>query len=570
MTFALRRSSLPCRRANVDTKAHVALAIGTDIVPLSHSTTITSPPRQVAADDSAVPSPAATSLRPLAAVVAVAAVVTFPTLGFDFVLYDDDYLVYRNSAIRDLGNIASFFDPWADREQMGSEYLPLTTLSFAIDYALFGLDPRGFHATNAVLYILLCSAVYLLLRQLGVRPWGAAIGAALFAVHPLHTENFAWIAERKGLLSGVFALFAVSSYIAFRRRGDGVRWLCLSILCYLGAFLSKYTAASLPAVLLAYEVLFVRGDGSARRWARVGVTLLPFAVIGAALTWLVIGIGHAHAIVKTHDSPLVSAAQNDPIILLHYVRLLFLPLHQCAFYLWPTRTGWEAAAFFGYGVVAVMLALAWKSRLRAPLLAFAIAWFLAFLLPVLNVVPKGLHLAERYLLLPSVALSLLAAVASEAWAPLWSGRPRLRRTALALAVLALVTLGSLSLSRGEVWRDSFRLWNETLAHPMANPAAYNQLGLAQLTQASDPHRAADVFELGLTDMQRRGTPSSPLALELRFHLILSYLESARVDEARREWELLQRISRESAEKMDARIAGWRRDLEQHYPQLFSR
>lgn len=521
----------------------------------------------------------ATNLRAVAAPIAVvlaSLTVSVHTIGFDFVLYDDDYLVYNNPVIRDLGNVPLFFDPTADRTWMGSEYLPVTTLSFALDYALYARSPHGFHATNVALYALCSLLLYLVLRRFTSDAWSAAVGAILFAVHPLHTENFAWVAGRKSLLNGVFTLASFFAYMRFRMRGDDRRWYSAALLSYVLAFFSKYTAVSLPGALLAYDLLFHHREGS---WSRkrlfatlkqTAAGVLPFLVVGAGLSVLAVRIGIQHEIVAPRPGALWSSAVNDPIILLHYLRLLFFPVDQCAYYLWPLRASLTLPAVVGYAVVGALLGAAWLLRRRAPLVSLAVLWFFALLVPLLNFFPKVPEMAERYLFQSSIALSFLAVWAWNTTRTRTAERPRIRCGALITLVGAVVVLGLASLARSPTWKDSYSLWGRTLEHPMASPIAYDQLGLAHLTIGKDPDASIEVFETGIEDVRRRGTGDSHLAMELRFHLTLAHLESGQLDRARNTWGELERLCTGGKDpSAKSLLATWRRDLERHYPELDS-
>ncbi len=521
-------------------------------------------------------SPARSSaLAPALAVLLAAVAVSAPTIGFDFVLYDDDYLVYRNPVLRDLRNFPLFFDPRADRTWMGSEYLPVTTLSFALDYAIYGRSPHGFHATNVALYTVCCWLLYLVLGRFTAHSWAAAAGAILFAVHPLHTENFAWVADRKSLLNGVFTLISLLAYMRFRMRGDDRRWYAAALLAYLLAFFSKYTAVSLPGALLAYDLLFHVEAGPWNRkrllstLRRAASSVLPFFVVGAGLSVLAVSIGERHEIVSPRRDALWSAAINDPIIVLHYLRLIFFPVDQCACYLWPLRASLTLPAVLGYAVIGCLLGAAWVLRRKAPLVSFAVLWFFVLLVPLLNLVPKVTGMAERYLFQPSIAVSFVMVWAWTAAHSRCAGRARLRHGALAGVVGLLIVLAVASVSRSSIWRDSFSLWARTLEHPMASPTAYDQLGLAHLTLGKDPEAAIEVFRAGIENVQQRGTGGSRLAMELRFHLTLAHLASGEPVRAREVWQDLEGLCAASRDPALANLlAGWRLDLERHYPAMF--
>ena len=431
------------------------------------------------------------------------------------------------------------------------------------------------------LYALCCSLLYLVLRRFTERAWVAAAGAILFAVHPLHTENFAWVAGRKSLLNGAFTLGSVLAYMKFRTEDDDRRWYAAALLLYILAFFSKYTAVSLPGALLAYDLLFRREERHGRRrpWSRGRVVstlkdqaagVLPFLVVGAGLSVMAVKIGVRHEIVTPREDALWSSAVNDPIILLHYLRLLFFPVDQCAYYLWPLRESLTLPAVIGYLVAGSLLGAAWVARRSAPLLSLAVLWFFALLVPLLNFLPKVPEMAERYLFQPSIALSFALVGLCGITRARALERPGLRYGGIAGLAGVLVVLGLASVSRSFTWKDSYSLWGRTLEHPRASPTAYDQLGLAHLTLQKDPQAATRVFQAGIAEVHRRGRGDSTLALELRFHLILALLEAGEIERAREVWSELEQLGAASGDPgQSGFVAGWRRDLARHYPALFS-
>ena len=497
-------------------------------------------------------------------VLLVALAVSVASVGFDFVVYDDDYLVYRNKTIQDLENLPEFFDPTADRTDMGPEYLPLATTSLALDHALFGLRPAGFHSTNVVLYALGCVLLLLVLLRLFENRHAALFGALVFAVHPIHTESFAWVSERKTLLNAVFVLLSLWGYIRFRNL-QSYRWYAFALATFVLAFMSKYTAASFPLALVAYDLSL--GSRPGRSLASTFLPCLPFFAVSAAMTWIAMDVASRYQIVKPVEGHFMSQLANDPVIVLHYLRLLFLPVEQCAYYLWPLASGFSLSGAVGYLVILLLVAAFWGLRHRAPAIGFACAWFLILLLPVLNFVPKGLWVAERYLFLPSIALSLAAA-----WLVTWFGRrfgtPDRRRALVAAGVVVISVLGSACVMRSFVWSDSVSLWEDTLSHPLGNPTAYDQLGVYYLTVARQPGKAERVFEAGLREMDIRKTPASGLALRMRFHRILCCLMVSDEERARNEWlELGELLARQRDPGVTTEYSRWRDDLARLSPRV---
>lgn len=458
-------------------------------------------------------------------VVLVALAVSAGTIGFDFVLYDDDYLVYANPAVQDLSNVPAFWRPDVDRSRMGSEYLPLVTTSFALDWWLWSGSPRGFHLTNVVLYALGCLAAWCYLRRLLRNDAAAAVGAALFAAHPTHAESFAWVAERKGLLAMLLAFTALTLHERARAAGAAT---------YALALLSKATTVTLPAVVLARE----RWRGADRR--RAAGAAAPWFVLAAFATGLTLWLASQARLLRPEALPLAGRVLLDAELFTRNVQLLLAPGDHCAFLTWPVPRAPSGRALVGLVLAATIAVAAWRVRRRDPALAFAGLWFFATLLPVMNLAPKGVPAADRYLLLPSFALAI---VAGRLWQRSAGLAPRGRRLVRLGLVGVVVIFGVRCAARSLVWRDSFTLWRATLTHRDHDPGAWDQLGLAHLQLRRDPRAAASTFALGLRELQQRRAGDSSLALTLRQHRALALKVAGDAAGARQELARAEALAR---------------------------
>src|SRR5262244_2148326 len=210
---------------------------------------------------------------PLVAFVATA-LVFLPALGGGFIDWDDGSLLVRNPWYRGLGraNLAWMFST----VRMG-HWMPLTWLSFGFDYMVWGMNPLGYHLTNVALHSSAAAVLYVVTKRvlrvaLSARPlgdgWlraGALVAALAFGLHPLRVESVAWITERRDVLSGLFYLLTISTYLRYvERRSRGAYWA--SVGCFALALMSKSITASLPAVLLLLDVYPLRRLGGRAGW----------------------------------------------------------------------------------------------------------------------------------------------------------------------------------------------------------------------------------------------------------------------------------------------------------------
>ena len=400
------------------------------------------------------------SLRtPLLLVVGAALLAFAAALHGSFVNWDDAWLIVRNPYIRGLSHLPEILDPFGDRVLMGAEYLPVRDLSNVVDHFLFGVEPTGYRLGNWLLHGLAAGLAYVLLLEALRSPGAALAGALLWAVHPLHAEVVAWASARKDLLNAVFALLAAVLHLRAVRRGDrGPAWGAAG--AFLLASLSKTSAAALPFVLAAWEVM--AGDRAIPLRARVGTALrraapmMAVAAAGAALNgW--------HQSRSTVHAPWRGGNWLTNLFVmagvhLRYLRQAALPSGMAADYAVDEEGAASAANLAGVAVLAAGLAgTAWLA-LRRPRAGMAALWWFGLLLPVSNVlVPIANVSADRYLFLPSLGACALLG--------LGGGGRRARRPRPAGGALAAVAAAFALLAARQclVWRDGVSLWENAAA-----------------------------------------------------------------------------------------------------------
>lgn len=421
----------------------------------------------------------------MALVVAVALAASASGLGNGFAL-DDVPIVQRHEVVHSLSRWWEIFgSPYWPPERGGGLYRPLPMLVWAAQWTLGGGSPWPFHAVNVVLYAVLAAVVLRLMRALVADERAALVGAALFAAHPVHVEAVANVVALTELMAAVPMVFAVAWFVERRRAGAlGGRDVVVLCGCYAAASLSKENGTMLPLLLVAAEVVLMRGTGPWRERARRSLPLMA-GLMAVAAGYLVLRAHALHAVKGEYPHvvwavvPTLTRELTMLGVAMEWLRLLFWPARLSAEYTPPhirliDHWSWALlpAAILVYGVKSFMV-VAFR---RAPLVAFASAWIVVTLFPVSNTfVVAGLILAERTLLLPSVAAMLavawLAQVALEWEAP----RAAVLRGAGAATVMALVALGTWrSAERGPVWRDNETLFRQTVADaPQSYRARYN-------------------------------------------------------------------------------------------------
>jgi Flp pilus assembly protein TadD len=354
------------------------------------------------------------------------------SLWQDFAPIDDTLLVRENLAVRGLSwaNIVYVFTHY-DPEI----YIPVTFLSFQINYALGGLDPFGFHLGNLLLHAANAVLVFALLKRLIRSGYCAYIGAMIFAVHPLHTEAVVWIAGRKDLLSTLFYLLTLITYLRHR---DGIRGMyLLSMLFAVLAMLSKAMAMTLPVVLILMDWYLpfdtrrcvmvsnlscsegvsnqTGGATQGDTWARFAlINKIPFILLSILCACVAIG-GKARVVGSTSmlDTGLVAIRSTA-----HYLWQMIVPMGFSVFY--QQRDPILDVYFFVSLLSLIALtSLAWHFRRSKPWIAFGLSLYFITLSPTFLNFHKGLiafYAVDRYAYLPSIGVIFIVLVALQSLA----------------------------------------------------------------------------------------------------------------------------------------------------------
>lgn len=430
-----------------------------------------------------------------AALIALAAIVYWPTLANGFI-WDDEHYVEWNHTLRSLSGLREI---WF---KLGAvpQYYPLVHSTFWVEYHLWGLNPLGYHAVNLAIHAANAVLLWRLLVRLQVP--GAWLAAAIFAVHPVHVESVAWVTERKNVLSLLLALAALYSYLRFSpaeansQRG-GWGWFALAMVFYIGALWSKTVTASVPAVLLVIY-WWKRGE---LPW-REALRLAPFFAIGLAMAsvtaWMerdVVGAVGEEWNFSRIDRLLIAGRAAW-----FYAMKLVWPHPLIFFY---PRWTIDSTAWWQYLfplTAAIVLVALWllRGRIgRGPLAAVLI--FGGVLVPALgffDVYPfRYSFVADHFQYHASIGLIALAAAGLA-----WLGQGYLSpKTGMIAAALLLVVLGALAHRQTYIYKNADTVYEDIIAKNPASWAAHLNLGNSLQTQgrhdeAIDHFRAALAIE----------------------------------------------------------------------------
>jgi tetratricopeptide (TPR) repeat protein len=431
-------------------------------------------------------------------------------------VYDDTFYVRDNTMVQDAANIGAFWTtPYpATRPELGL-YRPVTATTYLVDYLAYGLNPGGFHVSNAALHGSASALATLLVAGLGASTPAAAIAGVIFAVHPVHTEAVAWIVGRAEVLAGAGCFGAFLAWIRFRRTHSTLS-LALAVGLYFLALGAKETAAPLPAAILLAEWLRLvpaAPDTAAgvRPRKRGWRTLLPYA--GFALAFGVYVALRVHAISRFSMLEATTAFVGDPgnvrilsaiAVIGRYVLLCFLPIDLRVDYsdLKFDRLS-DLPVLFGVAAILAAIGAGLALRRRAPWATVWIGWFLLFVLPFSNLIIQiGAVAAERFVYISSLGVCALAGVGLATGFA--ASRPRAVRGASAAVVAGLVLLLALgTAARNRDWQDPLRLFaTEAERSPRSEKARLNlAAGLLEAAKQTGDQRtlmrAESVFLEGI-------------------------------------------------------------------------
>ncbi len=427
-----------------------------------------------------------------AVIVLACCVVYVQTLWHDFVNYDDAAYVTENPMVQGGLNWAGVV--WAFTTDRAMYIHPLTWLSHMADCTLYGMRPWGHHLTSVILHAIDSVLLFLVLRLMTRRLWPCAFVAALFAVHPLHVESVAWIAERKDVLSMLFWIGTLGAYTWYRRRPGGGRYLLVALLFLLG-LLSKPMVVTLPFVLLLldYWPLEQAGGGLSRRdMAGKGVWLVLektplFLMTGffSVVTFIMQARGNNLAFGE--KVPFADRCANAAVVYVLYLAKTVWPSGLAAYYPHPiARPWWQVAAAVAILVAVTVLCLR-RARSR-PYLIVGWLWYLGTLVPVIELVQAGTFShADRYTYIPLIGIFIMAAWGGADLAASWRVAPRYVAM-LSAAVVVIFTICASVQTR--YWRDSETLFARAIAAGQKSGVAYNNLAIVAMDQRRYPEARA--------------------------------------------------------------------------------
>ena len=402
-------------------------------------------------------------LLPLLVCLTVA-VVYLPSLKADFVNWDDDQVILNNPLVKS-GSSAGMVEVF--RRPANKTYVPLTLLTFALEYRWQGMNPFYYHLHNLLLHLAVLLCLIHLGMGLGLSLPSACLAALLFGIHPMHVESVAWITERKDVLYSFFYLLSLIAYTSYIK---SKRWWPFvgALICAAFSILSKPMAVSLPWILLLLDYFHKRPWNARLFWEKIPflMIVLPAAAVTFFLNERVSSILFPQSLLLWSWSAFF------------YLHKFFLPVFFFPLYPLPLPISFAQAeyALSLYGLILFIYALILFRRQR--LFVFAGLFYFGSLFFLFRLDPRAAGVnpvADRFMYLPSLGFCYLCAEAvCRAFHKLKGYGPRI--ILAAIVALSCVFLSVTAYRQCHIWQSPARLWPYVLKYTPESSLANNNWG----------------------------------------------------------------------------------------------
>lgn len=410
--------------------------------------------------------------------------------GYEFVDLDDSLYITNNPQLK--AGLTGQNVIWAFTTDRVGLWIPLTWLSFMLDFEFWGLDPGGYHLTNLLFHIANILLLFLVLNRITGALWKSAFVAALFAIHPLHVESVAWVTERKDVLSTMFWILTIWAYVRYVEQPTYMKYL-LTLFTFVLSLMAKPVVVTLPCVLLLldywpldrFQVDHSGVDGNASRQPDINLSTLrsralplilekiPFLGLAAAVSAVTFVLTEKETL---EFLPIKYRIANSLVSYVTYIVKMIWPHDLAVPYPHPytSLSIWKAA---GAGVILIIISFAViRAARRLPYLAVGWLWYLVTLVPNIGLVQAGRQaMADRFTYIPLIGLFIMVAWGVPELVKGW----RLRRLALGVSASVLL-LGLMVCTRLQTryWKDPIALFTHAVNVTADNYVAHYSLGLA--------------------------------------------------------------------------------------------
>jgi tetratricopeptide (TPR) repeat protein len=395
-------------------------------------------------------------------------------------VFDDIPLIWENPGIRSLSNIPNLL--WGGVGTGGISYRPLRFISYAVDYYFWGLNPVGYHLSNILFHIATTFLVFGVVFLLVGSYWCAILSALFFSLNPVQTDSVTYISGRRDILCALFYLAGFYFFLRYREIRK-VRYLLLTFFSYILSLSSKEMGVTLPLLLFIYDYFEVKSKEKGvwrsfkEVWSRYYFLYLPVFLVGIWFTYYKLFINYPSTRHEYYGGNLVTNFLTVGKILVYYLKLIFLPVVLNADYSYnafPLSQGlFEPATFTSLLILGMIFYLIYRLLTGERVIAFGLLWFFIAVLPVCQIFPHHELLAEHYLYLPIVGISLgVGYVMGE----LIRGY-KFKQVLIGCYLVVLILFGVRVFDRNRDWKDGLTLWSKTVSTAPQCARALDNLGV---------------------------------------------------------------------------------------------
>jgi tetratricopeptide (TPR) repeat protein len=434
-----------------------------------------------------------------------------PVVFCGFVNYDDPVYVTANPVVAK--GLTGEGIWWALTATYDGNWFPLTWISHMLDVSLYGLNPAGHHLTSLLIHLANTLLLLSLLRTATGRLWPSAVAAALFAVHPLHVEVVAWVAERKELLSTFFGLLATGAYIRYTKRPAAGGYLAVVVLFAL-SLAAKPMWMTFPLLMLGLDIwplsrLRLPGSGTTETSGSAVAGLLaeksPLFGISMLSGLLALFTQQSGGGIQSLQSfPLPERIANAAAAYVLYLKQAIWPSGLSVYYPHPgSQIGFWKPALSAMLLAAITF---WAVRRvgTRPYLLVGWFWYLISLLPVIGLVQLGTQaMADRYTYLPLIGICIAVAWWTK---DLFGGRTRNHLSEAVVSVFVVLSLAGAARAQLDHWENSIALFEHARQNTRPNTVVLINLGKAY-EDKGDAEKAGAMYRQAL-----ELNPTHPVAL----------------------------------------------------------
>jgi tetratricopeptide (TPR) repeat protein len=395
-------------------------------------------------------------------IVGLTALTFANAIGYDFVNWDDDTYLVKNLAIRDLSwqGIKNLFSTPIGEYNI---YRPLIYLGYAIEYALWGLNPKGYHLVSILMHLFNIFLAFRLVKLLTDQINLALFAALFFAVHPMRVESVSWILARVDPQYGLFFLLGLINYVYYLQKSK-INYLVYAFLLFSASLLSKPSAVVFPVVLLLVDYFQGRKID-----IKMVVEKVPFFLLSLAFGLFTIKVQSGTAGVFEQYFSILDRFFIACYAITFYVYTVLLPINLSILVPLPTKIDnlLPTAYYFTPLILVFLTFLVWYFDKHRKFVIFGLGFFLVNIALVIQIVPYGqVIVADRYTYLSHISLFLLLGYALFEFNKLY---PKLRNYVGALVFAFAVVCVGMTFWRNQIWRNSRTLWSDVIDK---NPTYY--------------------------------------------------------------------------------------------------